>query len=378
MAEQALINPRIVTWARHRAGLSEDALARKLQLKNVEKLAGWESGESRPTFKQAQNIAQATNIPFGYLFLPEPPQEVLPIPDLRTVANQHSDDVSVDMKDIIKQVMVKQEWYREYLTKLDAPRLPFIGKFNVQSSVFDIARDIRKTLGVPLPQKGTWDEYHRELIKGAEGARILVMRSGIVGNNTRRKLRVSEFRGFAISDAIAPVVFINSSDAPTARLFTLIHELAHLWIGSSGISDISDNHAKEEKLCNAVAGEFLVPQEEFHRIWNPQVGLLANLVEISSQLHVSKLAAAKRALDCQAINADTYWEYYRTELEAFRRLKKSGSGDFNINAGAKNSKLFSSAVVAEALSGRMLLRDAGNLLGIKPSNIKTYARKLAL
>ncbi|NAX23654.1 ImmA/IrrE family metallo-endopeptidase [Vibrio sp. V39_P1S14PM300] len=377
MAEQALINPRIVTWARQRAGLSEDALARKLNVKNVGKVVEWESGETRPTFKQAQNIANVTNIPFGYLFLPEPPQEELPIPDLRTVANRRTDEVSVDMKEIIRQVMLKQEWYRDYLIKLEAPYLPFIGKYCVKDSVFDVAQDIRKTLNVPLPQKGSWEEYHRTLLKGAEAARILVMRSGIVGNNTRRKLQVSEFRGFAISDDIAPVIFINSSDAPTARLFTLIHELAHLWIGSSGISDLEHSHAKEEKFCNAVAGEFLVPQEAFYRIWNHQVSLVANLTEINAQLHVSKLAAAKRALDCRVIDAETYWEYYRAELNAFRN-KKGGQGNFNVNAGAKNSKLFSSAVVAEALSGRMLLRDASNLLGIKPNNIKTYARKLAL
>ncbi|MFL1915835.1 ImmA/IrrE family metallo-endopeptidase [Plesiomonas shigelloides] len=377
MAEQALINPKIVTWARLRAGQSEDSLARKLNVKNVQTVIEWESGESKPTFSQAQKIANATSIPFGYLFLQEPPQEELPIPDLRTVANKHVDEVSIDMKEIIKQVMLKQEWYRDYLIKLEAPRLPFIGKYSVKDSVFDVAQSIRETLGVPLPQKGSWEDYHRALIRGAEQARILVMRSGIVGNNTRRKLQVSEFRGFAISDDIAPVIFINSSDAPTARLFTLIHELSHLWIGSSGISNLEHTHAEEEKFCNAVAGEFLVPQKAFHRIWNPELGLVANLTEINRQLHVSKLAAAKRALDCQAIDAETYWDYYRAELNAFRN-QKGGKGDFNVNAGAKNSKLFSSAVVAEALSGRMLLRDASNLLGIKPNNIKTYARKLAL
>ncbi|MDP4488173.1 XRE family transcriptional regulator [Pseudoalteromonas piscicida] len=377
MVEQAMINPKIVTWARERAGLSVDALARKLNVSDTEKILKWELGGARPTFRQAQNIANVTSIPFGYLFLPKPPQEKLPIPDLRTIGNRHADDASIDMKDVIKQVMMKQEWYKEHLIKLDAPPLAFVGKFTVKDSVIEVAQDIRNILGVPLPQKGSWEDYFRALIKGAEGARVLVMRSGIVGNNTRRKLEVSEFRGFAICDELAPVVFINSSDAPTARLFTFIHELAHLWIGSSGVSDIEHSHAEEEKFCNAVAGEFLVPEEAFHRIWSQNTSMLANLTEISSQLHVSKLVAAKRALDCGAIDKEAYWKYYNTELNAFRN-KKGGKGDFNRNAGAKNSTLFSSAVVAEALSGRMLLRDAGNLLGIKPSNIKTYARKLAL
>ena len=377
MVQQALINPAILTWARLRADLSEVALARKLSIKSTDKVLAWESGQVKPTFKQAQSIANVTKIPFGYLFLSEPPKEKLPIPDLRTVANRHADKVTVDMKEIIKQAMIKQEWYRDYLAELGEPRLPFVGKFNTKSSILQVAQDIRTTLGVPLPRKGTWENYYRALIAGAESARILVMRSGIVGNNTRRKLQVTEFRGFALSDDMAPAIFINSSDAPVARLFTLVHELAHLWIGSTGVSDINDVHAKEEQFCNAVAGEFLVPEKAFTCIWDSEVSLLNNLMAINSEFHVSKLTAAKRALDLGAIDASTYWEYYNAELDAFRN-KKGGQGDFNINAGAKNGKLFSSAVVAEALSGRMLLRNAGMLLGIKPANIKTYARKLAL
>lgn len=377
MAEQALINPAILTWARQRAGLSLDALARKLNVKNAEKLVEWENGDSRPTFRQAQSIANATHVPFGYLFLSKPPQEELPIPDLRTVANKQHNDASVDMKDVIKQVLIKQQWYKDYLIKLEEQPLRFVGKFNIHSSAYEVAQDIRAVLDVPVPKKGTWEDYHRSLLKGAEQARILVMRSGIVGNNTRRKLQVSEFRGFAISDNMAPVVFINSSDAPTARLFTFIHELAHIWIGRSGISDLEHNHAQEEKFCNEVAGEFLVPESAFKKIWSHECSLLTNLTELNKQLHISKLTAARRALHFGAISEDSYWSYYQSELKAFKD-KKSGQGDFNTNAGAKNSKLLSSAVVSEALSGRMLLRDASNLLGVKPSNIKSYARKLAL
>lgn len=377
MAEQALINPRIISWARERAGLSEDNLAKKLSIKDTKKILEWEAGETKPTFKQAQKIASATNIPFGYLFLIDPPQESLPIPDLRTVSDKHHEELSIEAKDIIKQVIAKQEWYKDYLIKLEAPRLTFIGKFNTKDSINEVAQDIRNTINVEIPTKGSWKDYYRNLIKGAENARILVMRSGIVGNNTRRKLQVSEFRGFAISDDIAPVIFINSSDAPTARLFTFIHELAHLWIGKSGISDLSPSHLEEEKFCNSVAGEFLVPKKYFFKLWKPEERLISNLTNISSALHVSKLVVAKRALDCNVIDSSTYWAYYQKELNDFRNIK-GGQGDFNTNAGAKNSKLFSSAVVAEALSGRMLLRDAGNLLGVQPSNIRTYARKLAL
>lgn len=356
-------------------------LAKKINVK-VEKILAWEKGELKPTFRQAQNFARVTNTPFGFLFLPVPPKETLPIPDLRTVGGIHIDGLSTELRDVLEQVLHKQDWYRDYLLSNDEKALPFIGKYNVNSSVADVVNNIRETLGVSIPLRGTWDEYQRDLIAGAEAAGILVMRSGIVGNNTHRKLQVSEFRGFAISDNLAPIIFINSSDAPTARLFTLIHELAHLWLGISGISDNAHSqgkiaHAKEEKFCNAVAGEFLVPQRLLKKLWCEKDGLVNNLAVLATKFHVSKLVVARRTLDVGFISNETYREYYQFELEAFRN-KNGGGGDFYRTAGAKNSTNFSSAIVSEALSGRMLLRDAGQLLGVTPHAIQTYARKLAL
>ncbi|RMN74615.1 hypothetical protein ALQ55_200010 [Pseudomonas savastanoi pv. savastanoi] len=142
-----------------------------------------------------------------------------------------------------------------------------------------VVSDIRQTLGVdPEKSRLDYDKYSRALIDAAEVAGVLVMRSGIALGNTHRKLEVSEFRGFAISNSLAPVVFINSSDAPTARLFTLMHELAHLWIGSSGVSDAGTaNGREEERFCNAVAGEFLVPEELFRAVWNAGIEWESNL-----------------------------------------------------------------------------------------------------
>lgn len=381
MAEQALINPKIISWARQRAGLDEDMLAQKLHIKDVQKIIKWEKGITKPTFKQAQEIANKTNIPFGYLYLNQPPQETLPIPDLRTVTNQHLVHLSIELKDILNQIIIKQEWYKDHLLKLNEPELDFIGKYNINNTINEVVQDIRKTINVPFPQKGTWEDYYRNLIKAAETARILVMRSGMVGNNTKRILDVSEFRGFAISDKIAPVIFINSSDAKTAQLFTFVHELAHLWIGASGISDLNNNHKKEEKFCNNVAGEFLVPKNDFEKLWDKNSALIDNLTKISSHFHVSKLVIAKRALDCKKINLNMYQNYYQAEVTSFKskaKKKKAGGPSFYKTAQSKNSKIFSLAVVTEALSGRLLLRDAGHLLGIKPYNIKTYAEKLAL
>lgn len=375
MTTQALINPELLSWARHRSGLSEDVLAKKLQIK-LERLNEWELGKAKPTFKQAQKIAKLTHTPFGFLFLPKPPVESLPIPDFRTVAGRDVHQPSPELRDILSQVLKKQEWYRDYLIDNELPANPYVGSISVETPVSQAVLSIRTALRVDTPTAGSWEEYQRALIDAVENAGILVMRSGIVGNNTHRKLHVAEFRGFAITDDYAPLVFINSSDAPSARLFTLIHELAHIWLGSSGISNLEPSNAAQEAYCNQVAGEFLVPKSRLMEMWSPEDSLRVNCTTIAAQCHVSKLVVAKRAADLNLISRHDYAVFYQDELRAYQNQDSDG-GNFYRNTTAKNSAKMSKAVISEALSGRLLLRDAGRLLGISPSSLKAYASQLS-
>lgn len=373
----ALINPSILTWSRLRAGLSEDKLAHGLAIK-TEKVFEWEAGESAPTFKQAQKWATLAHVPFGFLFLKEPPQEALPLPDLRTVGGQPPARPSIDLLDTVKEVLRRQQWYVEYLTEHEAARLSYVGRFSPQSDVKTVVADMRNTLGLSGDAvRGTHEDYLRLLISAAESVGVLVMRSGIVAGNTHRKLDVGEFRGFAICNDVAPMVFINSADAPTARLFTLVHELAHIWIGSSGVSSGGvDTGRQEEAFCNAVAGEFLVPETEFRKLWRDEADWTSQLAEHAARFKVSRLVIARRACDLGLITRQNYRDFYLAELEAYRSKEKSG-GSYYANAGAKNSHRFSKAVLSETKRGSMLLRDAATLLGIQPSKIGAYAESLS-
>lgn len=373
----ALINPTLLSWSRIRAGLTEEEVAKGLPVK-TEKVLEWEGGLALPTFRQAQRWAALAHIPFGFLFLNEPPDEGLPLPDLRTVGGVAPSKPSVNLLDTVKDVIRKHEWYLEYLEDHGRTPLPFVGRFTTNAAIPDVVADMRRTLGVgPDATRLNYDEYLRVLINAAEANGILVMRSGIVGSNTHRKLDVAEFRGFAISNEYAPIVFINSADAQTARLFTLIHELAHIWIGSSGISSGSTNSSRNEEIfCNAVAGEFLVPAQAFVGAWRRDIFWRDNLPELAARFRVSQLVIARQALDHAFISHETYSGYYIEELRAFRERDGSG-GSFYRSAGAKNSVKFSRAVISEALSGNLLLRDAGKLLLMQPSHIKTYAGTLA-
>ncbi len=226
---EALITPQLIEWARERCGLDKDTVAGKLKIK-PDKLEAWERGKEHPTFRQAQSLAHKLHVPFGYLFLSKPLVEKLPLPDLRTVVGTPPRLPSPDFSDLLNDVLRKQQWYREYQEREGARPVQFIDRFDLSSSPGIIATDIRRILDISdkvREKSKNWEQFLWEFIRRAENAGVLVLRSGIVGNNTLRKLNVEEFRGFAISDELAPVVFINAQDAKAAQIFTLAHELAH-------------------------------------------------------------------------------------------------------------------------------------------------------
>ena len=377
MSAKAHINPKILRWMRERGGLDMGDAAHAASISPAQ-LALWEAGETQPTFLQAQKLAQALHAPFGYLFLAEPPAENLPLPDLRTVGGAPVPRPSIDLLDTIRLSLQRQTWYLDHLHDEGADPLPFVARFAMGAPARAVADDMRAVLGIDV-EKGqrNWEVYFRQLIEAAEAVGILVMRSGIVGNNTHRPLDVAEFRGFAVSHPLAPLVFINSADAPAARLFTLIHELAHVWVGSSGISNASPGNARrEEVFCNAVAGEFLAPHDVFNPLWKASTASLPERVaELAQRFHVSRLVIMRRALDLGLVDHATYLQHYQAELAAFRN-QPGGRGNFYRNASVKNSKRFARAVLAEALSGRLLLRDAGRLLGVQPGKLKVLAGEL--
>lgn len=377
---KANINTTMLVWARERSGIGVSDFAKKCGVTD-ERLLEWESGQRAMTFNQAMRFAEKAYVPFGYLFLATPPEEVLPIPDLRTLEGRGVQRPSAELLDLVKLMLQRQEWYRDYLQQHFAEANPYVGRFRATDSVGAIVDDIRACLGVGQhPTRGKWEDYYRHLVHCIESLGILVMRQGDLGHHTR-PLQVEEFRGFAIVDDYAPIIFINHSDALGARLFTLIHELCHIWIGQSGISDGStDAHRKEEVLCNAVAAEFLVPEEEFRGLWDHKLkDWEDNLPLLEAHFHVSTWALARRALTLNFISNDDYGRYIAEQKLRYQQQERSGGPTYYKLRKAQISGLFSRAVVGEALSGKLLLREAGELLGgIKPGKIEVFAKELGV
>lgn len=379
---EALVNPNILAWARERAGFAVSDIADKMKIKQ-DKVLAWEAGEKKPTFRQAQKFADKTFIPFGYLFLNEPPREPLPIPDLRTVGDHPVGSFSLALKDTIHATIERRDWYHEYRLEQGLPVLNWVGQLTF-GNVEEAVATVRTLLNEHSTARPTqFHQYFNQLIERMEALGVLVMRNSVVGNNTSRSLNPQEFRGFASAHPHAPVIFINTADVTQAWTFTLMHEFIHLMLGESGVSDLSHKNDNQiEKFCNQVAAEFLVPSAEITKLWQSDLdNWKANLPELSAHFHVSQWVISRRALELAFINEDQYWSHYRKVVAEFKKGKdeqrqKGGGPPFARLINTRYSKNLAMAVASEALSGRMLLRDASHLIGIQPSKLKSFAKAI--
>lgn len=375
------VKPELLRWARERARLGVLDLTKKFP-----KLPEWEKAESRPTLKQLEDFARRTHAPLGYFFLPQPPEEVLPIPDFRTNRSEEVARPSADLLDTIYLCQLRQDWYREYAESDGAASIAFIASIAAESDVVAAATRIRAALGLALEARQsakTWEVALSELIWHAEELGVLVMRNGVVGNNTHRKLDRDEFRGFALSDSIAPLVFINAADSKSGQIFTLVHELVHLFVGRSALSDSSPRRLADlgfERWCNQVAAEFLVPIEAFAAAYDRSGDQNLEMHRLARRFKVSTLVVLRRMYDAGGFTKDTFWALYDLELERLKQFTPQGSGgDFHATEAVRVSRRFARALISSTLEGQTLYRDAFRLLGIsKQQTFNDFSASLGL
>ena len=298
-----------------------------------EKLPEWESGETQPTLKQMEAFARAVHVPVGYLFLSQPPEEPVPIPDFRTFAGQAVTRPSPNLLDTIYSCQERQSWYRDFVRVARQPELPFVGSATVETRPEAVAADMRGTLGFDLAARRdcpTWTDALRLFICQADEAGVLVMVSGVVMSNNRRRLDPAEFRGFALSDPLAPLIFVNGADTKAAQMFTLAHELAHLWLGASALSNLGaapgPGFRREEVWCNAVAAELLVPLAALRAGLQEDEPLPGALSRLARTFKVSTLVVLRRLLDADWIDRARFDIAWAAEVERLRHLSQQGGG----------------------------------------------------
>lgn len=365
--ERISVSPQLLSWARERARLDAAVLAQRFP-----SLPAWEAGERLPTLRQLQNYARATHAPFGYFFLPEPPVEPVPIPDFRTMADRAVTRPSPDLLDTVYACQERQSWYREHAQVSGLSPLAFVGSLSLDLSPEQAAERMRDALSFSLEARracSTWSEALRLFIAQAEALGVLVMVNGVVLSNNTRKLDPQEFRGFALSDPWAPLVFINGADSKAAQMFTLAHELAHLWLGQTALSNASGDHEgghAVEFWCNQVAAELLVPLAVFMTELREHEPLAETLSRVARRFKVSTLVVLRRLHDAGQLDRQAFFAAYHEELARIQALdvRSSGGGSFYNTTLARVGKRYASALVESTLEGRTLYRDAFRMLGI--------------
>lgn len=375
MIHRVDISPDMLIWARMRAGMDVADL-----LLRFPKLLEWESRASLPTLKQLQDFAKAVHLPVGYLFLKAPPNERLPIEDFRTIDGQPVRQPSPNLLDTLYACQERQGWYREYALTVRQSPADFVGSASLQEQPEDVARRIERKLDFTLSNRiasRNWEDALRLFIDHADKIGVLVMVSGVVKSNNNRKLDLNEFRGFALADNLAPLIFINGADSKSGQMFTLAHELAHLWLGESGISDAIaspiSGRRREEIWCNAVAAELLVPLAILKDDLITGETLSDTLTRLTKRYKVSNLVILRRLLDTGWITRSTFdvaWTNELARLQSLTKTSTSGGGDFYRTTLLRVSRRFACALVESTLEGQTLYRDAFRMLGV--AKTKTF------
>ena len=370
MRTEINVNADILTWAIARAGFDLHEFTDKLP--NVQK---WIEGEKNPTVKQLEDFSKKVYIPFGYLFLPAPPKEKLPIPFYRTEGTKTT-TVNINIYDTVLTMQQRQDWLKDYLRDLSYKPLPYVGRFENHLNVADIVADIRRTLELNenwASEFRTWQETLDFITHKIENEGIIIAFNGVVENNVYRKIPVDERRGFVLVDHIVPLLFVNNADSKSAQLFTIIHELAHIWTGHSAGFDfrrLQPANEPIEIICDKVAAEFLVPERTFNSVWskNPTIRYASRFFK------VSEIVIARRALDTGKISRKEFFEFYEDYIrrDFSKKENQKPGGDFYATTKKRLSIVFATHVNNAVKSGKLLYRDACKLTSLKGDTFQKF------
>lgn len=388
MAERAYITPEVFKWARKSAKISEETAASKVNV-SIDKLKEWESGLSYPTIRQAQKLAKTYRRPFAIFFLPDIPNDFHPLQDFR---KKGAKELSTSSVFIIREIQQKHAWISEVYRENNENKIPFVGRFNLSSNPLNVAKDIINTLGInPMDYKTT--NPILEWIDKAESNGIFISRTSFI--HSKLKLNSNEIQGFSIADDYAPFIFINSDDWSAPQLFTLVHELAHIWIAASGISnDIapilkkSNDYHPIELFCNEVSANALMPKEYLFSIEQNAFNSASEIFKKARRIGVSSFALLVRALHLNIISMNKYIELkaqadkefndflIREEIKKQKAKEKEGGPNYFLLQLNRNSRLFTQTVLDAFRGGFIEPTQASSLLNVKVNKFQKLEAQL--
>lgn len=374
------VQPHVLRWAIERSNLEANVLRRAFP-----KLDAWERGEAAPTLRQLQAFADRTHTPLGYLFLPDPPIEHLPIPDFRRLYGTLRQP-SADLLDMVYAMQRRQNWLRDHLQDVGVDKYSFVGSAPITDDPTAVAKEMRRVVGLDrgwATETRTWSDALGVLRRHIERVGILAIINGVVGNNTSRKLDVKEFRGFALVDDLAPLIFVNGADATSAQMFTLAHELAHIWLSSvgSGLRGydggvVFTGHV--ERFCDAAAAEFLVPATEMKKYWDIHRSFEDHYDRLARVFKVSPMVVGRRCLDLGLVDRAAFLAFTSDYSQRERDAPRTSGGDFYASQHARVGESFARAIMYAALEGSISFREAYHLTDLHGGTFENYGRRLGV
>ncbi len=372
------ISDAVLQWIIHSIRLDS------LPMEIADNLVKWASGEKTPTFNQVEKASRATGIPLGYFFLQIPPEEKIPLMEYRTVNSFSIDRPSRNLIDTIHDMEMIQSWTRDHLISEGIQPPQCVSLISENNDIFSCATKIRELLDLPIDwftKCKAADDSFRFIRRAISNIGVLVMMNGVVGNNTHRVLDIDEFRAFAIIDQYAPLVFINANDSTNGRLFSLIHEFAHICLGENDFFNDRQSSvcpvSAIETLCNAIAGEILVPLNIFLDLWESEIeknsaeDVIVNLARV---FRCGTIVIARKALDNRKIGGELYHKIAARAITAYRenkKRKKDSQGDFYKTAASRIDQRFFRMLIRSVSEGKTLYSDAFRLTN---TNRSTYTR----
>lgn len=386
------LNPEILRWARDTAGLSLEEAASKLGIDDArgvsgpERLAALETGEKQPSRPLLLKMAKQYRRPLLTFYLPAPPRMGERGQDFRSLPPEHSrrDDALVDT--LVRDVRARQGMVRALLEAEDeAQPLSFVGSMAMSDGVPAVLASIVGSLGLDRAQFRHGLPHDRRAKKGfpylrekAERVGVYVLLIGNLGSH-HSSFDLESFRGFALADPVAPFIVINDQDAETAWSFTLLHELAHIWLGQTGVSGAAPT-TELEQFCNDVAGNFLLPSDEIAREKALGVASFDEVVrrigEIAQAHHVSHSLVAYKLLRGNIITRDMWSQvsrFYRqrwlTSRSGPKDQKSDSRPDYYVVRRHRIGPRLLSLARRMLADGAIAPSKAGRILGVRPGNV---------
>lgn len=305
--------------------------------------------------------------------------------DFRTFGDVEIREPSPDLLDTIYLCQRRQDWYSNEARIAGEEALDFVGSLTVHDDIAFAAATIRDALGFDIDQRrkeATWTGALRQFIDQIDALGVLVMVSGVVGNNTSRKLDAEEFLGFALSDPWAPLIFANGATSMSTRMFTLAHEIAHIWLGSSGVSKSEIANIPDmgtEQWCNKVAAEMLVPSDLVRREFNMGTDLDTEINRLARHFKVSTLVILRRIHDTGKLDTEGFWSAWWAEVERLKQFNRGSGGNYYLSVNSRAGKRFARTLAISTSEGRTTFTEAMRLLDVKKvSSLEKIAQSLGV